>query len=122
MDSEHGKSKRSKRTVPLPPWLAARVCPTCTAVQKPTQPSGTRVPRTPLAMGTSYESIFRPALSAVGLPVSAPEVPATTTAPAVQATRGVRLQDLRHTFAVMQLMAGVHFMRCPSGWGTALSR
>jgi integrase len=27
------------------------------------------------------------------------------------ATRGVRLHDLRHTFATMQLMAGTHFMQ-----------
>jgi hypothetical protein len=32
-------------------------------------------------------------------------------APAIPATRGVRLHDLRHTFAVLQLSAGVHFMQ-----------
>lgn len=57
-------------------------------------------------MGTFYESILKPALEAAGLiPASRP---ATKTAPAQQ---GVRLHDLRHTFAVMQLMAGVHFMQ-----------
>lgn len=41
----------------------------------------------------------------VGLPASAP---ATTD---LSATRGVRLHDLRHTFATMRLMAGTHFMQ-----------
>lgn len=34
--------------------------------------------------------------------------PASADAPAV---RGVRLHDLRHTFATLQLSAGVHFMQ-----------
>jgi integrase len=59
----------------------------------------------PLAMGTFYDTIFRPALEAVGLPASRP---ATDDAPAIH---GVRLHDLRHTFAVLQLSAGVHFMQ-----------
>lgn len=58
-----------------------------------------------LAMGTFYDTIFRPALEAVGLPANQP---ATSTAPA---TRGVRLHDLRHTFAVLQRSAGTHFMQ-----------
>ena len=52
-----------------------------------------------------YDTIFRPALEAVGLPASRP---ATQNTPAV---RGVRLHDLRHTFAVLQLSAGTHFMQ-----------
>jgi integrase len=44
-------------------------------------------------------------LEAVGLPASRP---ATKDAPAVQ---GVRLHDLRHTFATLQLSSGVHFMQ-----------
>ncbi|MCT1352239.1 hypothetical protein [Gordonia sp. p3-SID1431] len=59
----------------------------------------------PVFMGTFYASILKPALEAAGLPASRP---ATSTAPAQQ---GVRLYDLRHTFAVTQLMAGVHFMQ-----------
>jgi integrase len=127
------KSAKSARTVPLPPWLATRLadylanthphgdiasadyCP-----QAPLWPSrkngggyraaGQRyaVPfdwSQPLAMGTFYDTIFKPALEAVGLPAS---WPATATEPAV---RGIRLHDLRHTFAVMQLSAGVHFMQ-----------
>lgn len=59
----------------------------------------------PPARGTFYDTILKPALEAVGLPVSAP---ATDDRPA---QHGVRLHDLRHTFATMQLMAGVHFMQ-----------
>jgi hypothetical protein len=59
----------------------------------------------PLAMRTFYDTIFRPALEAVGLPGSSP---ATAEA---EATRGVRLHDLRHTFEVLQLSSGVHFMQ-----------
>ncbi|WP_433524880.1 hypothetical protein ACQPZ2_07505 [Nocardia pseudovaccinii] len=138
------KSKRSKRGVPLPAWLAARMYaylhggpgsdPTLRHLRsaEPTAPlwpsrengggyraKGQRysVPldwSPPMAMGSFYsfyDTILKPALVAVGLPVSAPEVPATNTAPAVPATRGVRLHDLRHTFAVMQLMAGTHYMQ-----------
>lgn len=59
----------------------------------------------PLAMDLLYDTILKPALEAVGLPASRP---ATEDAPA---TRGVRLHDLRHTFAVLQLSAGTHFMQ-----------
>lgn len=134
------KSKRSKRSVALPPWLAARMhaylfgdVADC-AIQhprsaEPTAPlwpsrqncGGLRQPgqrvavpfdwSQPMAMGTFYDTISKPALLAVGLPVSAPEVPATATTSAIPPTRGVRLHDLRHTFAVMQLMAGTHFMQ-----------
>jgi integrase len=44
-------------------------------------------------------------LDAVGLPSSRP---ASAKAPA---SRGIRLHDLRHTFAVQQLSSGVHFMQ-----------
>lgn len=57
----------------------------------------------PLAMGTFYDTIMKPALEAVGLPASRPAVPATDTAPARPAVRGVRVHDLRHTAAVMWL-------------------
>lgn len=59
----------------------------------------------PVHLGTFYDTILRPAYAEAGLPISAP---ATATTPAV---RGVRLHDLRHTFATMQLMAGVHFLQ-----------
>jgi hypothetical protein len=59
----------------------------------------------PVDRGAFYKNLLRPALEAVGLPASRP---ATKDAPAVQ---GVRLHDLRHTFATLQLSAGVHFMQ-----------
>ncbi|MGW0172734.1 tyrosine-type recombinase/integrase [Rhodococcus sp. NPDC003322] len=120
------KSRKSRRSVPLPPWLAERMHaylmdhPRADEPTAPLWPSrkngggyrahGERyaVPlewSQPLAMGTFYDTIMKPALEAIGLPASRP---ATTTAPAQQ---GVRLHDLRHSFAVMQLMAGVHFMQ-----------
>ncbi|MBF6131603.1 site-specific integrase [Nocardia otitidiscaviarum] len=135
------KSKRSKRTVPLPPWLAARMyayihggsgsdpairhgrSAELTAPLWPSRQNGGGYRRAgqryavpldwsqPMAMGAFYYTIFRPALLALGLPASAPEVPATENTPAIPATRGVRLHDLRHTFAVMQLMAGTHYMQ-----------
>jgi integrase len=120
------KSKKSRRTVPLPSWLAGRMAdyvadhPRNDEPTAPLWPSrkngggyravGARyaVPldwSQPLAMGAFYDSILKPALEAVGLPASRP---ATVDAPAV---RGVRLHDLRHTFAVLQLSAGAHFMQ-----------
>ena len=121
------KSKKSRRTVPLPPWLAERIAdylatdhPRANESTAPLWPSrkngggyraeGARyaVPldwSQPLALGAFYDTILKPALEAVGLPASRP---ATATAPA---TRGVRLHDLRHTFAVLQLSAGTHFMQ-----------
>ena len=122
------KSKRSRRTVPLPPWLAEQMYaylhdgthPRSDEPDAPLWPTrriggGRRVKgqrcavpydwSAPMDMGGFYKTIFRPALLAVGLPAT---VPATDTAPA---TRGIRLHDLRHTFAVMQLMSGTHFMQ-----------
>jgi integrase len=121
------KSKKSRRTVPLPPWLAERMAdylatdhPRANEPTAPLWPSrnnggGYRakderyaVPldwSRPLALGTFYDTILKPALEAAGLPASRP---ATDDTPAV---RGVRLHDLRHTFAVLQLSAGTHFMQ-----------
>ncbi len=119
------KSKKSRRTVPLPDWLAERLVAYLAEHARrddPTAPlwpsrkngggyraAGERyaVPldwTQPLAMGTFYDTIFRPALEAIGLPATRP---AADDEPAI---RGVRLHDLRHTFAVLQLSAGVHFM------------
>ncbi|MGX9294108.1 MULTISPECIES: tyrosine-type recombinase/integrase [Tsukamurella] len=127
------KSRKSRRSVPLPGWLAERmhaylrnVHPRADEPTAPLWPSrknggghraaGERyaVPldwSQPLAMGTFYDTILKPALLAVGLPASQPAKPATKTRPAEPAHQGVRLHDLRHTFATMQLMAGVHFMQ-----------
>ncbi|WP_460356529.1 tyrosine-type recombinase/integrase [Mycobacterium sp. ZZG] len=120
------KSKKSRRTVPLPDWLAERMIdyltehPRAGELTAPLWPSrknggsyrtkGQRytVPldwSRPPAMGTFYDTIMKPALEAVGLPASRP---ASDDQPAV---RGVRLHDLRHTFATLHLMAGTHFMQ-----------
>jgi integrase len=120
------KSSKSRRTVPLPPWLAARMADYLAQshprAHEPTAPlwpnralGGARrrgcraiAPldyTEPCDMGAFYKNVLRPALAAVGLPASRP---ATKEAPAVQ---GVRLHDLRHTFATLQLSAGVHFMQ-----------
>ena len=126
------KSKTSKRTVPLPPWLAARMADylaivhpyanTPTAVLWPRRLQGNHAVKPPLDWAAPLDlnglqsKIIRPALEAVGLPASRPAVPARvnpdgTTTPAQPATKGVRLHDLRHTAATLWLTAGVHFMQ-----------
>ncbi len=52
-----------------------------------------------------YKNVLKPALRAAGLPVSS----------ATDGTRGVRLHDLRHTFATLALDAG-HDYREVSEW------
>ncbi|WP_428338788.1 tyrosine-type recombinase/integrase [Mycobacterium sp.] len=119
------KSAKSARTVPLPGWLAERVAayladhPRADEPYAPLWPNralgGARrrgcraiVPldySEPVDTTAFYKNVLRPALEAVGLPASRP---ASADAPAV---RGVRLHDLRHTFATLQLSAGVHFMQ-----------
>lgn len=59
----------------------------------------------PRALGTFYGTILKLALEAVGLPASRP---ASADAPAI---RGVRLHNLRHTLAVLQISAGTHFLQ-----------
>jgi integrase len=56
-------------------------------------------------MGAFYKNLMKPALEDIGLPASRPS---TADWPAVE---GVRFHDLRHTFAALQLSAGVHFMQ-----------
>lgn len=64
--------------------------------------------------GPKAKRRFERPLEAVGLPASRPaatrddEVGNRVEVPAVE---GVRLHDLRHTFATLQLSAGVHFMQ-----------
>ncbi len=110
------KSKTSKRTVPLPPWLAAKLAAyladthpyadTPTAVLWPRRLHGNqnRKPAldwsAPLDLNGLQSKLIRPALEAVGLPASRPD-----------GTKGVRLHDLRHTAAVLWLTAGVHFIQ-----------
>lgn len=101
------KSKRSRRTVPLPGWLAARMhryVSTHPRADEPTAPvwpsrvtGGARAKgktttvaydwSVPVFMPTWYETVLKGAYAGVGLPISAP---ATETTPA---TRGVRLHD-----------------------------
>lgn len=120
------KSKTSKRTVPLPPWLAARLAAyladthpaadTPTAVLWPRRLHGNHVikPRldwsAPLDLNGLQSKIVRPALEAIGLPASRP-ASKTDDGTVVPATKGVRLHDLRHTTAVLWLTNGVHFIQ-----------
>ncbi|WP_123025108.1 site-specific integrase [Mycolicibacterium stellerae] len=67
----------------------------------------------PVDPGAFYKNLMRPALEAVGLPASRP---ATKDSPAVQ---GVRLHDLRHTFATLQLSAGTPFMQVSQWLGNS---
>ncbi|WP_258794875.1 tyrosine-type recombinase/integrase [Tsukamurella tyrosinosolvens] len=141
------KSRKSRRSVPLPGWLAERmhaylrdVHPRADEPTAPLWPSrqigGHRVKgeRTvmpldwsqPPELGTWFETILAPALVEAGLPVSRPArpaKPATETSPAQPAqpaVRGVRLHDYgRHSFATMQLSAGVHFMLVSQWMGHA---
>lgn len=93
------KSKRSRRAVPLPGWLAERMVtylaehPRADELTAPLWPSrkngggyratGQRyaVPldwSRPLALGAFYDTIMKPALEAVGLPASRPATQANT--------------------------------------------
>lgn len=135
------KTANAKRTVPLPGWLAERMADYLAAhpnADDPTAPlwpgrsaEWVAVPgdgkrrqnahdwATPVDMGSFYRRVFRPALAAVGLPVSRPARAATKTAPARPAAVGVRLHDLRHTFAAQQLTAGTPFMQVSQWLGHA---
>ena len=127
------KSKRSRRTVPLPAWLAKRLVDYLAEHPRGDDPTAPLWPNRalggarrrgcravaplnfsePCEMGAYYRNLLKPALEAVGLPASRP---ATSTTPAVE---GVRLHDLRHTFAALQLTAGVHFMQVSQWLGHA---
>jgi integrase len=120
------KSKTSKRTVPLPGWLATRLAayladihpaadtPTAVLWPRRLQGNGTRKPQldwsAPLDLNGLQSKLIRPALEAVGLPASRPAIlnPDGTVTPA---TKGVRLHDLRHTAAVLWLSNEVHFIQ-----------
>jgi integrase len=120
------KSKTSKRTVPLPPWLATRIAaylakthphaddPTAQLWPRRLQGNQTRKPvldwSAPLDLDGFQSKRMIPALEAVGLPASRPQRTADDGTP-IPATKGVRLHDLRHTAAVLWLTAGVHFIQ-----------
>jgi len=123
------KSRKSRRVVPLDDWLVEDLREHLAAHPRRDDPSAplfparygrnapgvprsalTATPDTratvesynwaaPLDPGTFYSNYFKPALVAVGLPASAAGV------------SGVRLHDLRHTFAVLSLSAGTHYMQ-----------
>jgi integrase len=145
------KTARSRRTVPLPGWLAAKMAdylahdhPRSVEPSTPLWPGrtnagghrdGRSVARTarrqtaldwsqPVDLSTFTRRILAPALAAVGLPVSQPARPARTlpdgtVEPAQPAASGVRFHDLRHSFAVAQLSAGVNFMQVSKWLGHA---
>jgi integrase len=122
------KSARSRRTVPLPGWLAAKMAdylahhhPKASEPTAPLWPGrtnagghrdgrsagrGARRPTVfdfsePIDLSTFSRRIFAPALAAVGLPVT------TQAKDGSAAIQGVRLHDLRHSAAVAWLTAGV---------------
>ena len=134
------KSAKSTRRIPLPAWLADRLsrylADTHPRAEEPDAPlfpgklpgGHTHGSETPgaRALGTPdwsqpvepslfYKNVLKPALRAAGLPVSSPARSATTTTPARPAEYGVRLHDLRHTFATLALDAG-HDYREVSEW------
>jgi integrase len=116
------KSKRSRRTVPLPAGredgrLLELCSPRAAEPDPPLWPAhASRAARAgqpasewlteldwsePVELGTFYRYAFARALQTVGLPVT---TPARDDKPALQ---GVRLHDLRHSAAVAWLQAGV---------------
>jgi integrase len=134
------KSRKSRRTVPLDGWLVdlssvylATKHPRADEPDAPLFPNRRKggdtravacdgelrtLPRaldwaSPVEPGSLYAGVFKHALAAVGLPVS---TPATGDAPPA---RGVRLHDLRHTFAVLSLSAGEHYMMVSKWLGHA---
>ncbi|WP_111511878.1 tyrosine-type recombinase/integrase [Mycobacterium kyogaense] len=131
------KSDRSERVVPLPGWLAQRMRDYLDNVHlRSTEPAAPLWPNRvlggsrhrgrlavaeldfsePVDPGAYYKNVLQPALAAVDLPASTPAQPERVLAdgskvPASPKIEGVRLHDLRHTFATLQLSAGVHFMQ-----------
>lgn len=115
------KSKASRRTVPLPDWLAERMAhylahthPKSGVPDAPLWPrrlpggarcKGERAAvqldwSRPCDLQTLQRRVIRPALAAIGLPSGTPT-----------GTKGVRLHDFRHTAAMLWLTADVHFMQ-----------
>ncbi|WP_300018592.1 site-specific integrase [Pseudonocardia sp.] len=127
------KSRKSRRVVPLDGWLADDLrayLDTHARADEPTAPlfparygrnavgmlrKVAEAPDTfnwaaPLEPGTFYAHYLMPAFAAAGLPVSTP-ARSEEDGTEVAAVRGVRLHDLRHTFAVLSLTSGAHYMQ-----------
>lgn len=134
------KSTKSTRRIPLPAWLAERLAAYLSDVhpngddpEAPLFPGklkgghthGTRDASTralgsanwtePVEPSLFYKNVLKPALRVAGLPVSEPARSATADTPARPAEYGVRLHDLRHTFATLALDTG-HDDREVSEW------
>lgn len=131
------KSKAGTRSVPLPGWLAEQMADYLNTHPREDDPSAPLWPSRknggsnrpageryvvphdwskPLGMGTFYETIMKPALESVGLPASRPASTAID-GTAIHAVKGVRLHDLRHSFAALQLTAGTHHMQVSKWMG-----
>src|SRR5262249_3858242 len=118
--------KTSKRSVPLPPWLPARLASYLqnthpqsdnpNAVLWPRRGAGnaSRKPvldwAQPLDLNGFQSKLMMPAYEAVWLRASRPARIAEV-GTVLPATKGVRLHDLRHTAAVLWLTNGVHFIQ-----------
>lgn len=90
-----GYSHGEKRRSPNAPLAGAPEWRTREGDWKPIEPS------------VFYRSVLKPALTAAGLPVSSP------------GQKGVRLHDLRHTFATIQLDSGVDYREVSEWLGHA---
>lgn len=118
------KTGASRRTVPLPPWLAVRLadylatmhgCPdnpqaplwprrAMGGVRRKGEPVTPRLEWSedrPCDLKGLHEDIIAPAALAAGLP------------------KGVRLHDFRHTFTALQLTHGVHYLQVSKWLGHA---
>ena len=125
------KTARSKRTVPLPPWLAARLHDYLATTHPNSHdphaplwprrlPGGARTKgqqaiaqldwSEPCDTRNFTKRVLNQALEAVGLPITRP-ARTLDDGTVLPATKGVRLHDLRHTAAALWLTAGVHFMQ-----------
>ena len=135
-----GTPKSGKgRTVPLPPWLAARIADyLASAHERADEPSAPLWPNRlqggarrkgqraearldfsePVELANFTRRTLRPALEAAGLTVSRAKRrgPDGTVEPAVS---GFRLHDTRHTFAVLQLTSGEHYLQVSKWLGHA---
>jgi integrase len=125
------KSKRSSRAVPLPPWLAMKLADylqtTHEHADNPEAPLWPRRVRGAYPLGPYLpDAQRRPVVlfdytAPADLAGWAKRVlrPCTTAAGLHDGTTGPRLHDTRHTFAALQLSAGVHFMQVSKWLGHA---